>query len=191
MYTDDDAYRALMRNLFSKNFSDKTRKSLWDVYQDYLEGLEEKEKKRTQQKTKPKQEEQKFELYPDVTPGTKLKTSSNFAPVKIDEPSFPAEKYLKDGRLVVFTEEGTPVYMLYLNKQFLPVCQQDVDANVTLDDIIAVYEYPTAKINELFWKGDPDESLLDHPVWKEDQQKLQSEIDKLEAKLAKLRDRQI
>lgn len=101
------------------------------------------------------------------------------------------DRYLKDGRLVVFSSDHKTVYTLYINGQFLPVSEQDTDLQITLDDIVAVYEYPTSKINELFWKQKPEDGLLDHPVWKEDQEKLQIEIDKLEDKLARLKNRRI
>lgn len=101
------------------------------------------------------------------------------------------DRYLKDGRLVVFSSDHKTVYTLYMDGQFLPVSEQDTDLQITMDDIVAVYEYPTSKINELFWKQKPEDELLDHPVWKEDQEKLQIEIDKLEDKLARLKNRRI
>lgn len=102
-----------------------------------------------------------------------------------------AEYFLEDGRLVVFDDEDTLVYTLYLKEQFIPVAQKDIgkDIDLTLNDIVAIYEYPISEINTLFWEQKPNEDLLDHPVWKKEQKDIDEEIESLKKRLEKLQAR--
>lgn len=187
LFRDEDVFKRLLHELIGANDYVDHNHTEYDMPNQRSNGSH------AQKDTEPYKFENlyKTELNPAIL--NRLSSKENIEQKKtVDETktSVP-DRYLKDGHLVVFFLNHKTVYTLYMDGQFLPVSEQDTDLPITLDDIIAVYEYPTSKINELFWKQKPEDGLLDHPVWKEDQEKLQIEIDKLEDKLAHLKNRRI
>lgn len=191
LFRDEDVFKRLLHELIGANgYVDHN-------HTEYDTSTQKSNESRAQSMIHQDAEPYKFkslyttQLNPAILKGLSSKENTEQKKTVDETKTSVPDRYLKDGRLVVFSSNHKTVYTLYVNGQFLPVSEQDTDLPITMDDIVAVYEYPTSKINELFWKQKPEDGLLDHPVWKEDQEKLQIEIDKLEDKLARLKNRRI
>lgn len=187
MFRDEDVFKRLLHELIGANGYVDHNHTEYDVPNQKSNGS------RAQKDTEPYKFKSLYttKLNPAILNGLSSKENTEQKKTVDETKTSVPNHYLKDGRLVVFSSDHKTVYTLYMDGQFLPVSEQDTDLQITMDDIVAVYEYPTSKINELFWKQKPEDGLLDHPVWKEDQEKLQIEIDKLEDKLARLKNRRI
>lgn len=117
-------------------------------------------------------------------------TAYHFPGVQIDfeERRRPADwtAFDHDGAVIQYRGDmnDTENYALSFRGEMLPFDESN-DALESEEQIIAVYEYPVRKLNEAFWNGCVEESLL-RPVWKADTKQIESRIAKLRDQIAEL-----
>lgn len=98
---------------------------------------------------------------------------------------------VKDGDLCVFSAGGKIIYTIFLNNQFLYVARNDSFETLYEGNLVAIYEYPTSKLNELFWDQRPDDKIISDKknlIWSREEHdtEYKKELDDIEKAMKKL-----
>ena len=67
---------------------------------------------------------------------------------------------IKNGDLCVFSVSGKIIYTIFLNDQFLYVARKDSFETLYEGDLVAIYEYPTSKLNAMKYELDKTCKML-------------------------------
>ena len=100
---------------------------------------------------------------------------------------------IKNGDLCVFSVSGKIIYTIFLNDQFLYVARKDSFDTLYEGDLVAIYEYPTSKLNELFWDQRPSDKVLANKknlVWSKEKHdsEYKMELDNIDNAMKKLQE---
>ena len=100
---------------------------------------------------------------------------------------------IKDGDLCVFSVGEKIIYTIFLNNQFLYVARNDSFETLYEGNLVAIYEYPTSKLNELFWDQRPNDKVLANKknlVWSKEKHdsEYKKELDNIDNAMKKLQE---
>lgn len=100
---------------------------------------------------------------------------------------------VKDGDLCVFSINEKIVYTVFLNDQFLYVERRNSYETLYEKDLVAIYAYPTSKLNELFWDQRPSDEVISNKknlIWsrKNDDSEYKKKLNDIDNAMKKLQE---